>query len=102
MTSAGSRRRRFMPAIGPALLFFWSVATAACGSSSGSVSRLDGAGGAAAGDVADAAPEIEVDEDAGAGDAGADLPADLLVEFPPAPQPYPRPTYEHLSETGLY
>ncbi|HEX3695456.1 MAG TPA: hypothetical protein VH374_08695 [Polyangia bacterium] len=103
MISAGSRSRSFSPALVPALFVFGVGALAACGSSSQSPS--DGfAGGDVTADAADLAPSD------GADDVGADVaneedpPVDAAADVKkiPAPQPYPRPSYQDLSETGLY
>ncbi|HEY2903071.1 MAG TPA: hypothetical protein VGL59_20990 [Polyangia bacterium] len=88
---------------------------ASCGSSSPSPSDGFGGGDVAAdaadvdlaSDVAsdDAAADADAADETGAGDAAAaDAPIDggADVRKIPPPQPYPRPSYQDLSETGLY
>jgi hypothetical protein len=69
-----------------------------CGGSSAPVPA--DASTADASDVGDAAteevPELSVDATDGAADV------DVAVERPAPPEPYARPTYQHLSETGLF
>jgi hypothetical protein len=51
-------------------------------------------------DVSEAGQDTAPDAIADATDGGAD--ADAAVEIPAPPEPYARPTYQHLSETGLF
>ncbi|HXI56437.1 MAG TPA: hypothetical protein VNO55_10280 [Polyangia bacterium] len=78
---------------------FWGALLApACGGSSGATAVVDaGADAPAAGD--DAPP---AGDDAMTAEVAEEAAADLPVELPPPPQPYDRPTYMDLSETGLY
>jgi hypothetical protein len=66
-----------------------AVFAAGCGGSA-AVAPPDGDAGSAQTDAGDA------------GDGPVDAPADAPVELPPPPLPYPRPSYQHLAETGLY
>ena len=98
MRSAGSTGRSVItPIFGPALFVLGAIASAACGSSPGAAATATAAdaGEPAAGDDAAVADDSAEQAD----DAGA---ADAPVELPPPPQPYDRPAYAHLSETGLY
>lgn len=91
MRSAGSTGRNITPAVGSALLLLGALTAASCRSSS-SAAAVDGGMDVPA-----------VSDDDGIADGGDDTgPVDTPIEYPPPPQPYDRPMYDHLSETGMY
>jgi hypothetical protein len=93
----------------PLALLLAGLALGGCGGSATS-STADGAdatrddAGQAATDVASDATSDAASDDTldGADDPGGSRLADAPVELPPPPAPYPRPTYQHLAETGLF